>query len=272
MAPGSGSRMSFRLATWNVNSIRRRIDHLARFAAEFQPDVICLQETKVSDAEFPLAAVHAMGYPQVLIHGQKGYNGIAVLSRRPFEDQGTRRWCAKDDRRHGFVRLAGGLELHNFYVPSGGAVPDPAENEKFAHKLGFLREMADWAKSSDLRARKAVLLGDLNVAPLETDVWNHKRLLRSVGHTAVESEHMARLLDAAALIDAARHFVPETEHLYTWWGYRYRDSLLKNYGWRLDHILVAPPLASALADFRVVKETRAWDQPSDHVPVILDLA
>jgi exodeoxyribonuclease-3 len=263
--------MAIRLATWNVNSLRQRLDHLARFAAEAAPDLICLQETKVTDAEFPRAALRAMGYPHLLVHGQKGYNGVAIASRLPFAAKGTKVWCGRDDRRHAFVRLAGGLEVHNFYVPSGGPVPDPETNEKFAHKLAFLAEMADWARASKLARRKAVLLGDLNVAPLETDVWNHKRLLRSVGHTPVESERIARLRAAGKLIDVGRHFVPASEPLYTWWGYRYRQAFAKDYGWRLDHVLVTPKLEAALAGFRVVRETRAWDRPSDHVPVVLDL-
>ena len=272
--------MTIRLATWNVNSLRQRLDHMARFAAEFRPDVICLQETKVVDALFPRQEVRDMGYPHLLVHGQKGYNGVAILSRAPFEAEETKSWCGRDDRRHACVRLAGGppggvdggLEVHNFYVPSGGPLPDPETNDKFAHKLQFLREMADWARASKLGRRKAVLLGDLNVAPLETDVWNHKRLLRSVGHTPVETGHIARLREAGQLIDAARHFVPESEPLYTWWGYRHAPALAKDYGWRLDHVLVTPPVAASLAAFRVVRETRAWARPSDHVPVVLDLA
>ncbi len=264
--------MGIRLATWNVNSLRQRLDHLARFAAEAAPDLICLQETKVTDALFPYEAVRAMGYPHLLVHGQKGYNGVAIASRLPFEAEGTKVWCGRDDRRHAFVRLAGGLEVHNFYVPSGGPDPDPETNDKFAHKLAFLSEMADWARASKLAGRQAVLLGDLNVAPLESDVWNHKRLLRSVGHTPVESERIAALRAAGGLIDVGRHFVPASEPLYTWWGYRYRQAFAKDYGWRLDHVLVTPKLEASLAGFRVVRETRAWDRPSDHVPLVLDLA
>ena len=119
--------------------------------------------------------------------------------------------------------------------------------------------------------RPLVLLGDLNVAPLETDVWNHKRLLRSVGHTPVESEHMARLLAAGGFIDAERHFVPPEEPLFTWWGYRFPQAFERDYGWRLDHVWITPPLASALRSVTVYREARGWPQPSDHVPVILNL-
>jgi exodeoxyribonuclease-3 len=262
--------VSLRIATWNVNSLRRRLDHLARFAEAEKPDVICLQETKVSDEEFPRDAILALGYPHIHRHGQKARNGVAILSRQPFESETTLNWCGREDRRHACVRLAGGLEIHDFYVPAGGAKPDPEANDKFAHKLQFLDEMAAWAKS-DLADRKAVLVGDLNVAPLETDVWNHKQLVRSVGHTPVESARMAALLEAGGLIDAPRRFVPADRPLFTWWGYRFPAAFEKDYGWRLDHILVTPALGDQIRDCRVLRDTRAWPEPSDHVPVILDL-
>ncbi len=262
--------MTLRIATWNVNSLRKRLDHLARFRAAEKPDIVCLQETKVRDEEFPEDAIAALDYPHVLRHGQKGTNGVAIMSRRPFEAVETLDWCGQADRRHAMVRLAGGLEVHNFYVPSGGPVPDPDANDKFAHKLQFLEEMTAWAKKH-LKGRRAVLVGDLNVAPLETDVWNHKQLLRSVGHTPGESERMLALHAAGKLIDVPRRFVPPEQPLYTWWGYRFPAAYEKNYGWRLDHILATPALSGAIRDCRVFKETRTWDQPSDHVPVILDL-
>jgi exodeoxyribonuclease-3 len=264
--------MTLRIATWNVNSLRQRLDHLARFVAETAPDVICLQEIKVRNEDFPKEALHALGYPHLVIHGQKSYNGVAIASRQAFEHEERLVWCQKDDCRHIAIRLAGGLEIHNFYVPAGGDKPDIEENEKFAHKLAFLTEMADWAKTSAIKDRKVVLLGDLNVAPLEWDVWNHKRLLRSVGHTPTETAHMERLWQAADLIDVPRQFQPAPEPLYSWWGYRFAPAFAKNYGWRLDHILATPPLADSLAGVTVFRDSRGWEKPSDHVPVILDLA
>ena len=212
-----------------------------------------------------------MGFAHILPHGQKGTNGVAILSRQPFAQEETRIWCGRDDRRHAGVRLASGVEIHNFYVPSGGDVPDPARNDKFDHKLRFLGEMIEWAADAALRERPVVLVGDLNIAPLARDTWNHKRHLRSVGHTPRESALMAELRAAAALIDAPRRFVPDDAPLYTWWGYRYREAFAKNYGWRLDHIFVTPPLGGALGACRVVAQTRGWDQPSDHAPVVVDL-
>ena len=120
--------MPLRIATWNVNSLRQRLDHLARFAAEVAPDVICLQETKVTDELFPREAIQEIGYPHLLIHGQKGYNGVAILSRLAFQSQETKVWCGKDDRRHAAVTVecgSGVIELHNFYVPSGGLDAGP---------------------------------------------------------------------------------------------------------------------------------------------------
>lgn len=257
------------IATWNVNSVRLRVEHLARLDAELRPDVICLQETKVVDEDFPAEPLAQLGFVHQAIHGQKSYNGVAVLSRLPFERQERRVWCKRDDRRHISVVLPGGLELHNFYVPSGGPTPDPETNDKFAHKLKFLDEMARWTKRERVAERRIILVGDFNVAPLETDVWNHKRLLRSVGHTPVESARIAKLHKASGLVDVGRHFVPPSEPLYTWWGYRFAQSYAKNYGWRLDHIWASPPILGELGGFQVVKETRTWERPSDHVPVVI---
>ena len=264
--------MTLTIATWNVNSVRLRLDHLARFDAMARPDVVCLQETKVVDEDFPCDALAKLGFAHQAIHGQKGYNGVAILSRLPFDRQERRVWCKRDDRRHLSVCLAGGLELHNFYVPSGGPTPDPDTNDKFAHKLRFLDEMARWARRERVSERRLILLGDLNVAPLECDVWNHTRLLRSVGHTPVESARIAKIHKASGLVDIGRHFVPPSMPLYTWWGYRFAQSFAKDYGWRLDHIWASPPVLSALSDFQVIRETRTWERPSDHVPVVIKVS
>ncbi|NIA71000.1 exodeoxyribonuclease III [Pelagibius litoralis] len=262
--------MPLRIATWNVNSLRQRIDHLARFAKDHEPDVICLQEIKMTTESFPAEALAEIGYPHAQVHGQKGYNGVAIISRRRFTKPDRRVWCGRDDCRHVAVNV-GGVELHNFYVPAGGDIPDPERNDKFAHKLQFLTEMAKWARKDKLAERKAVLVGDLNVAPLENDVWNHKRLRRNVGHTPVEAEHMAKLWAAGGLIDAPRHFIPEPEQLFTWWGYRFPQAFAKNYGWRLDHVLVTEALRKSMKKLTIARETRTWEKPSDHVPVVLDL-
>ena len=161
------------------------------------------------------------------------------------------------------------MELHNFYVPAGGDVPDRAENEKFGHKLDFVAEATAWfAGRGDLR--RSVLVGDLNIAPLEHDVWSHKQLLDVVSHTPVETEGLLGW-QRTGFVDAIRHFVPEDEKLFTWWSYRNRDWRASNRGRRLDHIWVTPDLQGKLARHTILKDARDWTQTSDHVPVCIDL-
>ena len=263
--------MSLRLVTWNVNSVRLRLDNLARLADTLAPDVLCLQETKVPDAAFPLEPLARLGYRHALVHGMKGYNGVAILSRRPFRAGETKGWCGRADCRHAIVRLDGGIELHDVYVPSGGDVPDPRRNDKFAHKLRFLDELTAWFAARGQAHEKLILVGDLNVAPLEADVWSHKQLLSVVSHTPVEVARLARLQASRGWIDAVRRFIPPPQRLYSWWSYRARDWAASDRGRRIDHVWVTPALAPALRAAQVVREARGWDAPSDHVPVVVDL-
>jgi exodeoxyribonuclease-3 len=263
--------MSLTLATWNINSVRRRIDNVRRFIAEQQPDVLCLQETKSPDEHFPREAFVEHGYVHQLVHGMKGYNGVAVLSRLELTKTATRSWCARQDCRHGMVTLPGGIELHNLYVPAGGDVPDPDENPKFAHKLRFLDELTAWFASERTMHAPMIVVGDLNIAPLETDVWSHKQLLTVVSHTPIEVESFAKLQQAATFIDAVRAFIPPAERLYSWWSYRAQDWTLSDRGRRLDHIWVTPPLRGNLTGAEVHRAARGWQQASDHVPVMVRL-
>jgi exodeoxyribonuclease III len=260
-----------RLVTWNINSVRLRIGNVARLLSEWRPDVLCLQETKTPDELFPREAVLALGYPHMLVHGMKGYNGVAVLSRLPLAAPATKSWCAREDCRHAIVELPHGIELHNIYVPAGGDLPDPEANPKFAHKLDFLDQVTAWFEGRRAEGQRAVALGDFNIAPLETDVWSHKQLLDVVSHTPVEVERLARLQQAGGFVDAVRHFVPAEERLYTWWSYRARDWAASDRGRRLDHIWVTPPLVGALGAARVYRDSRGWEKASDHVPVMIDL-
>ena len=172
--------MRLTVSTWNINSVRLRIDLVARFIKATRPDILCLQETKCPDEKFPLKRFKRLGYNNIAMNGQKGYHGVAVLSRLPFELFDIRVFCQKSDCRHISVVLGerAGLRdpitLHNFYVPAGGDVPDPQINAKFAHKLAFLDEMRDCAQLRPNGSDRAILVGDLNVAPLECDVWSHK--------------------------------------------------------------------------------------------------
>jgi exodeoxyribonuclease-3 len=214
------------------------------------------------------------GYEHILVNGQKGYHGVAIVSRVPFAATDRRGFCDKGDARHACVTIADGdgvILLHNFYIPAGGDEPDPAVNPKFAHKLAFLDEMRDWLTGVETD-RKAILVGDLNIAPLETDVWSHKQLLRVVSHTPVETARFEDVRAAGGWVDAVRHFVPPEEKLYTWWSYRAADWAAADKGRRLDHIWVTPQLAERLHSAEVIREARGWRRPSDHVPVIARIA
>jgi exodeoxyribonuclease-3 len=260
-----------KLATWNINSVRHRINLVARFLRDEAPDVLALQETKVVNELFPFAAFNRLGYIHHAIHGQKAYHGVAILSRIPFAKTGTQDFCREGHARHMGVTLANGVELHNFYVPAGGDIPDPAKNDKFAHKLDFLQCMEKaFARRKD-RQSPVVLVGDLNVAPLENDVWSHKQLLDVVSHTPMETRLLGDVQAAFDWTDATRHFVPADQKIYSWWSYRAADWEASDRGRRLDHVWLSPGLAPALTSQRIVKKMRGWQKASDHVPVIVEL-
>ena len=265
--------MQLSVSTWNINSVRLRIQQVRRFLKKERPDVLCLQETKCPNDCFPLKQLRRFGYAHIAYTGQKGYNGVAILSRFPFADTHCLDFCDRQDARHIAVTLApeagaaAGVAIHNFYVPAGGDIPDPEMNLKFAHKLAFLRGLRAWGDSARPTRAPAVLVGDLNVAPLEHDVWSHKRLLEVVSHTPVETEALETLRGEAEWIDAMRRLKPEPEKLYTWWSYRAPDWQAANKGRRLDHVWHSAALADALRSVSVFRESRGWERPSDHVPV-----
>ena len=265
------------VTSWNVNSVRMRLDHVLRFLGETRPDVICLQETKCPDDLFPSAAFRALGYPYIALSGQKGYHGVAVISRLPFSATNIMSFCDKNDCRHIAVTLGkeakagAGLVIHNFYVPAGGDIPDPEVNPRFAHKLAFLDELMAWQDRTRPTAAPSILVGDLNVAPYETDVWSHKALLNVVSHTPVETTRLENFRVASGYVDAIRHRTPEPEKVFTWWSYRSPDWAAADKGRRLDHVWLAPDLVPTLADTIITRETRGWECPSDHVPVSVTL-
>lgn len=269
--------MPLTLATWNINSLRLRLPLVRRFVEEYQPDILCLQETKCPDGQFPLADIRAFGYEHVAFVGQKGYHGVAVLSRLPLGAVTRGPFCRHGHARHMSVTIEGtgeasGLTIHNFYVPAGGDEPDPEINEKFAHKLDFLEGMTSAPAAGTLATTRAVLVGDLNIAPLETDVWSHKALLSVVSHTPIEVERFERCRQAGGWLDAMRQHIPADQKLYTWWSYRSPDWAAANKGRRLDHVWISPDLDGSVRGIEVVKAARGWERPSDHVPVIATLS
>ncbi len=260
-----------RLVTWNINSLRLRMPLVQQFVDHAKPDVICFQETKVNDPQFPQDDVKALGFEHVLYRGMKGYNGVAVASRLPISDASSRDWVGKSDCRHQGIDVDGKFELHNFYVPAGGDEPDVNKNEKFDHKLRFVDEMHDWFAENRSVDQPMVLVGDLNIAPLEHDVWSHKQLLKVVSHTPIEVEKLTRVQTGLNWIDVARVLTPEPEKLYSWWSYRSKDWSAADKGRRLDHIWVTEPLKNTVQGLEFVREARGWEKPSDHAPVMIDL-
>ena len=264
---------SLRIVTWNINSLRLRMGLLSDLAAELWPDVICLQETKVPDELFPHEGLNALGFSHRVFRGMKSYNGVAILSRlplTPLDDPPD--WCGKGDCRHVAAAIqtaSGPVELHDFYVPAGGDIPDREKNPKYGHKLDFIAETRAWFASRPGLSR-TVLVGDLNIAPLEHDVWSHEQLLDVVSHTPPETEGLTAWMNTG-FIDAVRHFVPETEKVFTWWSYRNRDWKVANRGRRLDHIWVTPDLKPALRTHEILTAARDWTKGSDHVPVCVEM-
>lgn len=257
--------MTFTLATWNINSVRLREALVAKLMTDETPDVLCLQECKSPLDKIPLTTFQALGYTHMIGRGQKGYNGVGIFSKIPIEEVGAADYASLGHARHIAGRLANGVTIHNFYVPAGGDKPDREINEKFGQKLDYLTEMRD-AFHAD-RPTKAILVGDLNIAPREDDVWDHKKLLKVVSHTPIEVEHLAQVQDAAGWVDVTRQDIPQG-NLYSWWSYRAPDWDTADKGRRLDHIWATPDIASAAHSSRVLRHVRGWEQPSDHAPVL----
>ena len=256
-----------RIITWNINSVRARLDIVRQLIEEYTPDVLCLQEIKVQTDMFPRGFFEDMGMPHLAIHGQKGHHGVATVAKAPFDDSFHIDWCSKGDARHIAIKLKEGPTLHNFYVPAGGDEPDPLINDKFAHKLKFVEEMTTWSK--ELK-EPSILVGDLNIAPHEDDVWDHKKLLKVVSHTPIETEGMIAMMKAHDWVDVMREFTPLPEKLFSWWSYRARDWDAADKGRRLDHVWVSPSLKHTPVHMEVLRGARGWEKPSDHAPVLVD--
>lgn len=255
----------FTIATWNINSVRLREGLVARLLSEEAPDILCLQECKSPVEKIPTEQFHALGYTHMVARGQKGYNGVAILSRLPIEDAGDRDYVGLGHARHVSARLENGVTIQNFYIPAGGDVPDREQNEKFGQKLDFLTEMRDVFHAD--RPERTIIVGDFNIAPREDDVWSHKQLLKVVSHTPIEVEHLAQVQESAGWVDITRKDIP-TGQLYSWWSYRARDWDAADKGRRLDHIWATADIANASHSSRVLRPVRGWQQPSDHAPVL----
>ncbi|MGQ0661769.1 exodeoxyribonuclease III [Sphingosinicella sp.] len=260
---------SLRIASWNINSIRARMAIVERFLIEQTPDILCLQETKVRDADFPREMFRRLGYKHIVTCGQPMHHGVATISRVPIVEEERLDWQANGEARHLAVRLENGVRLENVYVPAGGDIPDREVNAKFGQKLDFVERMTRWSSGV---ARPTIMVGDFNIAPLECDVWSHKQLLGVVSHTPIEVEALFRLQGSNDWVDLGRHFHPAPRRLHTWWSYRSPDWTRNDRGRRLDHMWATAGVAATATAHIVHEPCRAWERPSDHVPLVTDFA
>ncbi len=260
---------TLRIASWNINSVRARLDIVERYLRDESPDILCLHETKVIDEQFPEGLFRQMGYRNFAINGMPMHHGVAIISKIPLHNRTVQDWQANGEARNVGAEFGDGIRLENVYIPAGGEIPDMDENPKFGQKLNFLERMITWGEGVK---GKTILTGDFNVAPLEHDVWSHKQLANVVSHTAVEIEKLDRLRASAQWIDIARHFVDPSEKLYSWWSYRAQDWEKTNKGRRLDHMWVTPDLLDCAKSHAVHKQCRSWGKPSDHAPIVTEFA
>jgi len=264
--------MTIKLTSWNVNSVRLRLPQIERFLQEHQPDVLCLQEIKCLAEQFPAKGFAKAGYPHQAIFGQKGMHGVAIVSKTPVKEKTVPDFCPRGEARTLWIETAG-FEVYNLYIPAGGDEADAKINPKFAHKLEYLKRVkAHFSTRKDQATAKLILVGDLNIAPGEFDVWSHKQLLTVVSHTPVEVDALNAIQNSFDFVDMPRRCVPEPEPLFSWWSYRSKDWTKNNRGRRLDHIWLSQALAPSDAIFTAHTDCRSWERPSDHAPITLQFA
>ena len=258
-----------KIATWNINGVRARIDNLLAWLKESRPDIVCLQEIKTVDEQFPRAEIEALGY-NVETHGQKSFNGVALLSRLPFDEVNRGLPGDDSDEQARFIEGAfstgrGALRVVSLDLPNG----NPVGSEKFPYKLGWMERLEDWTRKRLALEEPLVLAGDYNVIPEPKDArhpeqWVHDALFQP------QSRRALRRLEALGLTDAIRG-VTDAGDVYTFWDYQ-AGAWQKNNGIRIDHLLLSPEAANLLRSATVEKHVRAWEKPSDHVPVAVELA
>ena len=252
-----------KLATWNVNSLRVRLPHLLEWLAQTKPDVVCLQETKLEDANFPVADIEGAGY-RCLYVGQKTYNGVAILSRTPATDPTLGIPGFADEQKRVVAATVDGVRVVCVYVPNGESVDSP----KYDYKLAWLDALRIWLESEIARYPLLAVLGDFNVAPEERDVHDARLWEGKVLFSEPERAALRRLFDLG-LIDSFRLF-EQPEKSFSWWDYR-MNQFKRNMGLRIDHILLSAPLAQKAKASVIDKPVRAQERPSDHAPVITEV-
>ena len=258
---------SIKIVSWNINSVRLRIQMLIGFLQQHQPDIVCLQEIKCEENVFPYAYCHQAGYTHHYVFGQKSYNGVALISKIPLKNITMLPVTGDmDGARFISAELPNGVILKNYYIPAGGDIPSETDNIKFKHKMMFVRNLCDTVQPQ----QPQIILGDFNIAPFEHDVWSHKQLLDVVSHTPQEVDLLNNFKQAGGFCDIARHIYGENEKLYSWWSYRAKDWEASNRGRRLDHIWCSNFLKESIQSFHIYKEYRGYEKPSDHVPIAIE--
>jgi exodeoxyribonuclease-3 len=257
-----------RIATWNVNSIKQRLDHLTKWLAAEQPDIVCLQETKCIDEAFPREPIEALGY-NVAVHGQRAFNGVAVLSKLPLQDVTPRLPGDDGDDHARFIEAtvsapAGTLRLAGIYLPNG----NPPETDKYTYKIKWMERLFAYLSERLTWEEPLVVAGDFNVIPAAADVANPEAWVHDALYLPQTRERFRALLDLG-MTDAIRA-TSDTPGLYTFWDYQ-AGAWQRNKGIRIDHLLLSPQAADRLVGAGIHKYVRAWDKPSDHVPVWVEL-
>jgi exodeoxyribonuclease-3 len=257
-----------RIATWNVNSVRQRLDHLLTWLRDCAPDIVCLQEIKCVDEAFPREAIEALGY-NVITHGQKTFNGVALLSKYPLEEA-TPRLPGDDEDVHarfieGVVSLKSGVvRVACLYLPNG----NPVDTEKYPYKLKWMSRLHEFTRARLKTEEPLILAGDFNVIPAPADVHNPAAWANDALFKPETRESFQSLL-GLGMTDALRAVTDEPGQ-YTFWDYQ-AGAWQKNWGIRIDHLLLSPQASDKLVDVGIDKYVRAWEKPSDHVPVWIDL-
>jgi len=252
-----------KIATWNVNSLKVRLQHLLTWLEANPVDVLCIQETKLTDDKFPLAEIQAAGY-HAAFTGQKTYNGVAILSKHPIEDVQKNNPRFEDEQQRILAASIAGMRIVCAYMPNGQEIG----SDKFAYKMAWLDALRGWIAAEMEAHQQLALLGDYNIAPEERDVHDPAEWENHIHFTAPERAQMAALL-SLGLQDAFRLF-GQPEKQYSWWDYR-QMAFRRNRGLRIDHILLSEALARRCTACHIDRETRKWEQPSDHAPVVATL-
>lgn len=260
-----------KIATWNVNSIRTRTPHVVRWLQQTSVDVLCLQETKVMDQDFPKTPFEELGY-NIYFTGQKSYNGVAILSRYPLTDITTGFAClieAAEDiesQKRVITGMIEGIRIINLYVPNGSEVG----SDKYNFKLRWLKHLKEYLTALKAKSSQGLCIcGDFNIALQDIDIYNPKGKENHIMASKEERETLHDILMAVELKDSFRKFTTETGH-YSWWDYR-TGAFKRNYGWRIDHIYLTPELYQQATSCVIDINPRQESQPSDHTPVVLEI-